>query len=130
MTDPRYTKNPDRLRHRDTLLPMIRDVMKTRTKHDWLAALEAGGVPGGPINNMKEVFEDEQVIARGTKVTMQHPLGVAVPTVASPMKFSETPVTYEAAPPMWGEHTDEVLRDVLQLDSSAIAALRAEKVIA
>jgi formyl-CoA transferase len=127
--DERYKTNPARLRNRDTLLPMIRDVLLTRTKSDWLAALEAASVPGGPINNMREVFEDEHVVARGVKVAMTHPLGVPMSTVANPMRFSETPITYETAPPMLGQHTDEVLRGVLGMSGEAIDLLRAQKIV-
>ena len=128
-TDPRFVANSGRLAHRETLIETIRAVMRTRTKRDWLESLEAGGVPCGAINNMQEVFEDEQVKFRGMRVDIPHPSGEAVPSVASPMRFSETPVTYPLAPPHLSEHTDQILRDVLGLDATAINELRSAKVI-
>ena len=127
-TDPRFATNPERVKYRDSLVPIVQDIMLTRTKHEWIEALEAANVPCGPINNMKEVFEDEQVRWRGLKKDMPHPHG-PVSTVASPMRFSETPVTYDAPPPLLGQHTDEVLRAMLGMDDIEIAALRAKKVI-
>jgi formyl-CoA transferase len=128
-SDARFKTNPERLRNRETLIPLIRAVIKTRTKQDWLASLEAAGVPNGPINDMREVFEDPHVQARGMRVDIPHPAGVMAPTVASPMRFSATPVTYDRPPPRLGEHTDEVLRDVLRLGVEQIAALRAERIV-
>jgi crotonobetainyl-CoA:carnitine CoA-transferase CaiB-like acyl-CoA transferase len=92
-------------------------------------ALEQGGVPNGPINNLKQVFEEPQVVARGVKIEMQHPTAGKVPLVASPMRFSATPVEYKLPPPTLGQHTEEILRDVLKYDAAEIARLRAEKIV-
>jgi formyl-CoA transferase len=89
--------------------------------------LEAASVPCGPINNMQEVFENPQVEHRGLRVDIPHPAGFA-PSVASPMRFSETPVTYEVPPPLLGQHTDEVLQGLLGMSPQQIADLRARGV--
>ena len=126
--DPRFRSNPDRLAHRDLLVPMVQEIMRSRSKNAWIEALEAAGVPCGPINNMQEVFENPQVKHRGLRVDMAHPVG-SVPTVASPMRFSATPVTYETPPPLLGQHTEAVLGELLGLDALTIAALRAKGVL-
>ena len=109
--DPRFVRNADRVRLRDTLIPLLAEVMARRSKADWLAALEAAKVPCGAINNLAEVFDDPQVVAREMVVDVAHPLADSVRLVASPMKLSATPVQYRRAPPLLGEHTDEVLRE-------------------
>jgi crotonobetainyl-CoA:carnitine CoA-transferase CaiB-like acyl-CoA transferase len=78
---------------------------------------------------MQQVFEDPQVQHRGMQQAIAHPLGVDVPTVASPMRFSDTPVTYDRPPPMLGQHTDEVLGRLLGMDPNRLAALRRDQVI-
>ncbi|MGD9833611.1 MAG: CaiB/BaiF CoA transferase family protein [Piscinibacter sp.] len=109
--DPRFARNADRVRHRAVLVPMLAEVMRSRARADWLSALEAARVPCGPINDLAEVFADPQVQARGMTVEMPHPLADHVRLVASPMKFSATPVQYRRPPPLLGEHTDEVLAE-------------------
>ncbi len=112
--DARFAKNADRVRHRATLVPLLEAVFKTRSKADWLAALEAAKVPCGAINNLAEVFADPQVVARNMVHTWEHPLNGAVPLVASPIKMSLTPPRNDLPPPMLGQHTDEVLRSWLK----------------
>jgi crotonobetainyl-CoA:carnitine CoA-transferase CaiB-like acyl-CoA transferase len=127
--DLRFAKNQDRVRNRAVLVPMLETVMKTRAKADWLAALEAAKVPCGAINNIAEVFADPQVNERGMVAHWQHPLQPDLRLVASPMKLSATPVRSELPPPLLGQHTHEILREVLGWDAARIAALREEKVI-
>ncbi len=122
--EPRFARNADRVRHRAVLVPMLAEVMRTRTRADWLSALEAAKVPCGPINDLADVFADPQVQARGMTVEMPHPLADRVRLVASPMKFSATPVQYRRPPPLLGEHTDEVLAEA-GLTAEERAALRA-----
>jgi crotonobetainyl-CoA:carnitine CoA-transferase CaiB-like acyl-CoA transferase len=110
-TDPRYARNAGRVRERATLVPILAALMKKRSRSDWLSALEAAKVPSGPINDLAEVFADPQVLARGMTVRIPHPLTDELTLVASPMKFSATPVQYHRPPPLLGEHTDEVLRE-------------------
>jgi formyl-CoA transferase len=127
--DPRFSTNPKRVQNRAILIPMIEGLVRTRSRADWIDALEAVGVPCGPINDMKEVFENPQVQHRGMRVDIPHPAGVPCPTVASPMRLSETPVTYDTPPPLLGEHTREILGGVLGLGASDIDALASQGVI-
>jgi len=111
--DPRYARNPDRVKHRASLVPALEALLKTRAKADWLAALEAAKVPCGAINNLAEVFADPQVQARGMVTDWDHPVQPGLRLVSSPMKLSATPVRTDLPPPLLGQHTDEVLRDLL-----------------
>jgi crotonobetainyl-CoA:carnitine CoA-transferase CaiB-like acyl-CoA transferase len=127
--DPRFARNADRVRHRATLVPMVERVMRTRTQRDWLAALESAGVPCGPINRLDAVFADPQVVARGLRLELPHPLAGRVPLVGPPVKLSATPLLPERAPPLLGEHTASVLRERLGLDAAAIADLTARGIV-
>jgi len=128
-TDARFAKNADRVRHRATLVPMLEALFKTRRKSDWLSALEAAKVPCGAINSLAEVFADPQVRERGMVTHWSHPAREDVQLVSSPIKLSATPVRSDLPPPLLGQHTDEVLTDVLGLDAQAIAALREQQVL-
>ena len=110
--DPRFASNANRVRHRDTLVPLLADKMRLRNRADWLAALEAAKVPCGPINDLDDVFADPQVGERGMTVTLAHPHTDALQLVASPMKLSVTPVQVRRPPPLLGQHTDEVLAEM------------------
>jgi crotonobetainyl-CoA:carnitine CoA-transferase CaiB-like acyl-CoA transferase len=128
-TDERFVKNADRVRHRATLVPMLETIFKQRSKADWLSALEAAKVPCGAINNLAEVFADPHVRSRDMVTTWDHPTGGSVELVSSPLKLSGTPVRRDLPPPLLGQHTDEVLRDVLKLNDDAINQLRQNKII-
>jgi crotonobetainyl-CoA:carnitine CoA-transferase CaiB-like acyl-CoA transferase len=127
--DPRFRTNPSRVEHREELVAIVADLLRTGTSAHWIAALEAANVPCGPINDMRQVFEDSQVRHRGMRVDIDHPLAGTVPGVANPMRFSDTPVEYGRAPPLLGQHTEEVLRGVLDLPPAEIERLRREGVI-
>jgi crotonobetainyl-CoA:carnitine CoA-transferase CaiB-like acyl-CoA transferase len=128
-TDPRFAKNQDRVRNRAVLVPLLEALMKTRPKAQWLAALEAAKVPCGAINNLAEVFADPQVRARGMVHTWPHPLREGLPLVGSPIKLGATPVRTDFAPPLLGQHTQEVLTEVLGLDTARVQALKDSEVI-
>ena len=128
-SEPRFVKNADRVRHRAELVPMLETVMKTRAKADWLTALEAAKVPCGAINSLDEVFADPQVQARGMVTHWQHPLRADLPLVSSPIKLEKTPVRTDRPPPMLGQHTDEVLGELLGVDAARLATLRDRQVI-
>ncbi len=127
--DERFATNPMRVRHRDTLVPLLAAMVKTRSKQQWINALEAAGVPCGPINNLDEVFDNPQVAARGLRVDLPHPAGGTVRLVGSPMKMSATPPRHDLPPPLLGEHTEQVLREVLGRSPEQIAALREQGII-
>jgi crotonobetainyl-CoA:carnitine CoA-transferase CaiB-like acyl-CoA transferase len=127
--DARFATNARRVENRDQLNPLLNDIFRKRSTREWVEALEAAGVPNGPINNIKQVFEEPQVIARGMKIELQHPTAGKVPLVANPMRFSATPLKHEAPPPTLGQHTDEILREVLGMDAEAIARLHAGGIV-
>lgn len=127
--DGRFATNPARVAHRAELVPLLQALIASRSSRDWLAALEAVGVPCGPINDIAAVFDDPQVQARGLRRDLPHPTAGSVPTVASPLRYSATPVEHTAAPPTLGQHTDAVLGDLLGLDAVTIAGLRAAGVV-
>jgi crotonobetainyl-CoA:carnitine CoA-transferase CaiB-like acyl-CoA transferase len=127
--EPRYQKNPERLKDRDHLNAELNKGFATQTTAHWVQALNDAGVPCGPINTIDQVFDDPQVKHRGLKIEMPHPLAGIVPLVASPMRLSGTPVAYESPPPTLGQDTEEVLTRLLKLDAAAIAALREKAVI-
>ena len=127
--DPRFAKNADRVRNREVLVPMIAAVVRTRTQKDWLDSLEPLGVPSGPINRMDQVFADPQVVARGMRIDLPHPLAGAVPQVRTPLVFSATPLGYDRPPPLLGEHTADVLQGRLGLAADEVAALARHNVI-
>ena len=127
--NPLFAKNRDRVTNRGQLVPILEAVMLTRSKADWLAALEAAKVPCGAINNLAEVFADPQVAVRKMVTPWLHPLQSDLRLVASPMKLSVTPPRNDRAPPMLGQHTDEVLRELLQLSDERLTGLKNAKVV-
>lgn len=127
--DPRFASNGQRVAHRAELIPLIRQATVFRTTAQWVGLLEAAGVPCGPVNDLQQVFADPQVIARGLRLDLPHPLAGNTPQVASPLRLSASPVEYRQAPPLLGEHTERVLGEVLGLDAEQIQALRDQGVI-
>ncbi|PTQ68857.1 CaiB/BaiF CoA-transferase family protein [Pseudomonas sp. GV071] len=127
--DPRFANNKQRVANRAVLIPLIRQATVFKTTAEWVAALEQAGVPCGPINDLAQVFDDPQVLARGLRVEVPHSLGGTLPQVASPIRLSETPVEYRQAPPLLGEHTEAVLQRLLGLDAAQIEVLRQAGVV-
>jgi len=127
--DPRFAKNTDRVKNRAVLVPMLEKIMMTRNKASWLAALEAAKVPCGAINNLNEVFQDPQVLARQMVNTWQHPLQADLKLVASPLKLSLTPVQQAHVPPQLGQHSSEVLQEVLGYSHAQIEGLKSKGII-
>lgn len=126
--DARFRKNADRVRHREVLVPLLADVLRRRRVDEWVALLEPIGVPVGPINTLAQVFDHPQVQSRGMRVDLPHPLSGSVPTVASPIKLSATPIRHERAPPTLGQHTREVLQQY-GFSESELDELAAQRVI-
>ncbi len=108
-TDPRFSINPQRIRNRDVLIPLLAAMVKQKTKSAWIAELEAANVPCGPINTLQETFENEQVVARAMRFDLPHPAAGSVPMVRNPIRYSATQLEYHRPPPMLGQHTREVL---------------------
>jgi len=121
--DARYDSNPKRVANRESLIPALAARMKQGKRDHWLHELEAAGVPAGPINTLAQVYQDTHVTVRGIRRDLPHPRAGTVPTVASPLRLSDSPVQYRRPPPLLGEHTEEVLRDALGLDKDEIRAV-------
>jgi len=127
--DERFKTNAARVKNRETLVPVLQDVIKSHPLDWWIKELEAAHVPCGPINTIDRVFEDPHVLARQMKLELDHPSAGKVPSVGSPLKFSETPVDYKSAPPTLAQHTQGVLKDILNLGDEDIESLKAKGVI-
>ncbi len=123
-SDARFATNASRVNNRDELIAILQGIFAARTMRDWLESLERAGVPCGPINTVADVFADPQVQARGLKLDLPHPSIGLVPSVANPIKYSATPISYSSAPPMLGADTDEILREMLGVPPEEIARLR------
>lgn len=121
--DPRFSTNPQRVKNRAELVPLLAERMATGARDHWLTVLEGVGVPAGPINTLDQVYEDPHVLARGMKRELPHPAAGKVPMASSPLKFSDSPVEYRRPPPMLGEHTAQVLAEKLGLSAEDIQAL-------
>jgi formyl-CoA transferase len=128
-SDPRFLRMADRIRGRDALIPLLADMIAARPSGYWIENLAAAGVPCGPINDLRQVFENPQVIARGMRIDLAREDAGPVELVASPIKASRTPPAYRLAPPRLGEHTDSVLADLLGYAPDRIDELRRERVI-
>ncbi|HLB42049.1 MAG: CoA-transferase [Pseudomonadales bacterium RIFCSPHIGHO2_12_FULL_40_16] len=125
--DPRFLSNALRIQHRQEIDELLGTHFKTNSARHWVNAIHAVKVPVGLINNLQQAFEEPQVIARNMLVEMNHPLKEKLTVIGSPIKLSRTPVEYKKAPPMLGEHTDEILSGIL--DAEKIAELRQKGII-
>ena len=127
--DERFLTNPLRARNRLDLVPILAAILRTRAVRQWHEEFDAAGVPSGPINGFAEVFEDPQIAHREMLMDLPHARIGKVPQVANPVRFSGTPIEYRRAPPLLGEHTAEVLREVLDIDDTRLAQLQQAKAI-
>jgi crotonobetainyl-CoA:carnitine CoA-transferase CaiB-like acyl-CoA transferase len=127
--DPRFAKATSRIENRQLLTPTLAAKFATRVKAHWLEVLERADIPSGPVNELDEVFADVQVKERGMVVQVEHPISSALPLIANPIRFSNTPLTRYDPPPMLGEHTDAVLREVAGLTDAEIDAFKDAKAI-
>lgn len=130
-TDARYARNKDRVLNRETLIPLLESMTVQRNIADWLGDLDAAGIPAGPINDLAQAFASPQVAAREMKISLPHPVAGAghVDLIGNPVKFSATPVTYQGAPPLLGQHTKDVLSSLLGLTDADMARLAADGII-
>jgi formyl-CoA transferase len=127
--NPLYLTNPLRVQHRKQLVPLLEIMTRKKSKGQWIALLEKAKVPCGPINDLKEVFENEQVISRNVLLNVPHPTVGNMKLVASPMKLSKTPTEVRMAPPTLGQHTEEILHERLKLNDQSIHELRDKGII-
>jgi crotonobetainyl-CoA:carnitine CoA-transferase CaiB-like acyl-CoA transferase len=123
--DERFRTNGGRVRNRDALNEVLNACFRQKPVAHWTRAMVAAGLPCGPINDIGAALADPQVVARGMRVEVEHPSVGLLPLVASPLRLSSSPVAYERAPPLLGQHTEAVLREVLKVDADRIAQLRA-----
>ncbi|MCL4265856.1 MAG: CoA transferase [Anaerolineae bacterium] len=129
ITDDRFATNAARLTHRAVVIEMLNQLFATRDAADWMTLCDEIGIPNGPINNMAQVFAHEQVIARQLRLDVPHPTAGSVPLIASPLRIPTAPTTVRYPPPLLGEHTEEILQNMLGYDATAVTALRTEGVI-
>jgi crotonobetainyl-CoA:carnitine CoA-transferase CaiB-like acyl-CoA transferase len=129
--DERFASNDRRCRNREQLIPLVAAEMRKKTLADWLGGLRGRQVPCSPVNKIDQVFDDPQVKARGMRIEMPYPLAAAgtVPLVASPIRMSATPPEYRHAPPTLGQHTGEVLGELLGLNEAELAKLREDGIV-
>ncbi|CAN7511761.1 CaiB/BaiF CoA-transferase family protein [Pseudoduganella sp. LjRoot289] len=127
--DERYASNPLRVKNREELVPVLAEMVKRKTRDEWIAQLEAVGVPCGPINDIGDVYRNPQVQARGMVTEAPHPTAGKVKLVRSPMRMSATPTDGGSAPPLLGQHTEEVLRELLGRSEEEIVALKDKGVL-
>ena len=130
-SDERFSTNQNRTHNRTQLIPLLRAITAQHSTEYWLNGLEQINVPCGPVNNMEQVFSDPQIKHREMQIEVPHPQSAEgnVSLIANPIKFSETPVSYDRHPPVLGEHTEEVLKQSLGLQDDEIEKLRKHNVI-
>jgi crotonobetainyl-CoA:carnitine CoA-transferase CaiB-like acyl-CoA transferase len=129
LEDPRFATNAARVNTRQLVTDTLAPVLRRHSTAWWVDRLETLQIGCGPINTLKEVFTDPQVVARGMVVPMAHSSGAPVNVIANPVRLSETPTDYRLPPPALGEHTEEVLQGLLGIDNEAFAALREKGVV-
>jgi crotonobetainyl-CoA:carnitine CoA-transferase CaiB-like acyl-CoA transferase len=127
--DSRFASATSRIENRELLTPTLEAKFATNTKAHWLEVLGRADIPSGPVNELDEVFADPQVRERGMVVSVQHPVSATLPLIANPIRFSDTPLTRYDAPPMLGEHTEAVLRELIGYSDEEIQALKQAKAI-
>ena len=127
--DPKFSTNGERVKNREEITGLLNAIFLNKTTKEWVALLEQAGVANGPINKIADVFEEPQVLARGMKFELPHAVAGSVTLVGSPMKFSQTPIKHEIPPPALGQHTQEILRDVLHKSPAEIQALQSAGVV-
>jgi len=127
--DPRFESNPKRVENREVLLPLVDEVMKQKTCDEWVDLLVEEAIPCGPVNNMENLFADPQVQHRDMVAEVPHPTIGTLRLGGIPVKYAETPLSIQRPPPLLGEHTDEILAQLLELSASQIDALKEQGVV-
>jgi crotonobetainyl-CoA:carnitine CoA-transferase CaiB-like acyl-CoA transferase len=127
--DKRFQTNAERVGHRETLIALLRPIFRARSQTAWITLLEEANVPCGPINRIDQVFADPQAIARALTISLPHAAAGPIDLVASPIRLLKTPPEYKSAPPLLGQHTHEVLSNVLALSPAEIEKLKAAGIV-
>jgi crotonobetainyl-CoA:carnitine CoA-transferase CaiB-like acyl-CoA transferase len=127
--DPRYATNAARFANKAEMIGLLEDITTQRTAAEWVPVIDAAGVPCGPVNDIAQVFADPQVQARGMRVEVPHPAAGPIPLIANPIHLSATPIEYHRAPPLLGQHTREILRELLAMSDADIDGLARERII-
>lgn len=126
---PDFSTNPKRVENRERLIPIIKEIMLTKTTAEWCELLTKAKIPCGPIYNLKEVFEDPHVLSRQMVVKIKHPTARKIPLVGTPLKFSRTKIQFKQHPPLLGEHTDEVLHRLLGFSKKTLKVYHKKGII-
>ena len=129
INDERFATNTARLANRSTVIAMLNELFAAKDAAEWMALCDEVGIPSAPINNMAQVFENPQVQARNGRLDVPHPTAGSVPLVNSPLKIPTAPTSVRYPPPTLGQHTEEILGSLLEMDETAVAKLRTEGVI-
>lgn len=129
MDDERFATNPKRITNREVVCEAVANIISQQSCDYWLTNLADAGVPCGPINNIDQVFENPQILHREMKVQVQHPLAGTIDLVGSPINYSRTPLKTDKAPPLLGENTDEILKEVLNYSPGKLADLKSKDCI-
>lgn len=127
--DPKFINNEQRVKHRAELISILTDIFAKETSQHWMSIFENAPFPAGPINSIADVFDDPHIKEIGLVKTLSHPTGGEIKVVGPPVTYSESSNTARSAPPLLGQHTDEILRDILEYDDSKIKDLRARNII-
>ncbi|MFC1665012.1 CaiB/BaiF CoA transferase family protein [Pseudomonadota bacterium] len=129
--DPRFSTNEQRVVNRELLIPVLRQTLVLQSTSYWLNLFAENGIPAGPVNDVKQIFDDPQILAREMKINMPHADAgkKGIDLIGNPVKFSGTPVSYRRPPPKLGEHTEEVLKEYLHIDQNVLDVYRKQGVI-
>jgi crotonobetainyl-CoA:carnitine CoA-transferase CaiB-like acyl-CoA transferase len=129
-TDPNFATNPARVTNRETLTPLLAEVILTRHAKEWLTALDKAGIPCGQVRGVKEALEDPLAEERHMRISLPQPvMGVDIPMVGSALNFSDTPVSYRTAPPLTGQDSRSILTQELALSDADLKALIRDKIV-
>lgn len=128
-TDPRFLTNPNRVANRDALMPILERRFREKPRREWLRILTDAKMPAGPVYSMSEVFSDPQILHREMLVKTMHPKAGEISQIGIPMKFSETKPSIERPPPLLGEHTDQILTELLGYDKQRISTLHERAIV-